>query len=124
MPLAAGEALFSSGWLLGSLHPCSPAARSAAKGREHTLETHPLPLPPHPLPQLPDRPALPACTAAGDCFEYCSGTDMECGSGSMQGSFQVAVVDPKQPHNDASWHRTFDARIAPFRFILPRDQDD
>ena len=48
---------------------------------------------------------------------------MECGSGSMQGSFQVAVVDPTQPPDDASWQRTFDARIAPFWLVLPRDQD-
>ena len=49
---------------------------------------------------------------------------MESGSGSMQGSFQVAVVDPRQPHNDASWQRTFDARIEPFTFVLPRDKND
>ena len=30
---------------------------------------------------------------------------------------QMAVVDPKKPH--AQWLRTFDAEVAPFRFIMP-----
>ncbi|PRW20169.1 hypothetical protein C2E21_9247 [Chlorella sorokiniana] len=55
----------------------------------------------------------------GDCFQYYSGTDLETPGGSMRGSFQMAVVDPKKPH--AQWLRTFDAEVAPFPFIMPGD---
>ncbi|KAI7840000.1 hypothetical protein COHA_006265 [Chlorella ohadii] len=53
----------------------------------------------------------------GDCFQYYSGTDLETPGGSMRGSFQMAVVDPKKPHTE--WLRTFDAEVAPFPFIMP-----
>ena len=37
----------------------------------------------------------------------------------MHGSFQMAVLDPQRLQDDASWLRTFDATIAPFKFVPP-----
>lgn len=54
----------------------------------------------------------------GECFEYYSGTDQEAPGGCMHGSFQMAVVDPQRPQD--AYARTFDALIAPFRFVAPR----
>ena len=59
------------------------------------------------------------CCCCSSCC--CSGTDLESRSGgSMHGSFQMAVLDPQKLQDDASWLRTFDATIAPFKFVPPR----
>ncbi|EFN52001.1 hypothetical protein CHLNCDRAFT_139531 [Chlorella variabilis] len=57
----------------------------------------------------------------GACFEYYSGTDLDQPCGSMRGSFQMAVVNQRKPQD--KWVRTFDALVAPFAFVRPRNGD-
>ena len=54
---------------------------------------------------------------ASTCFQYFSGTDSdsEGGGSTMQGSFEMAVLDTKT----GAKVRSFDAEIAPFTFLPP-----
>lgn len=54
-------------------------------------------------------------------FCHRSGTDLDQPCGSMRGSFQMAVVNQRKPQD--KWVRTFDALVAPFAFVRPRNGD-
>lgn len=51
------------------------------------------------------------------CFSYYSGTDLET-KGCMEGSFELAVLNAKGLPESS-----FEARIAPFRFLMPEHTD-